>query len=200
MKLSKLHALASSLAAYLLDQAGEHINGIYLFGSIARGDAVNDSDIDLFIDATRNQDNIKKAAEMFESTSAAKMLRAVGIKNPLRALVGNLKSKEFSDINLNIAADGIVLYGKGIPKGEIGKMPYLLIWFEAPQQQKKKVAFLRKVYGRTEQGRNYPGLMQKFNGFKAETNNVFIPITHKATFLSELKKAKIKYAIKNVWL
>jgi predicted nucleotidyltransferase len=200
MKSSKLHALASAFAAYLLDRAGESVNAIYLFGSVARGEATADSDIDIFVDTAKGQQaKIKLAAERFEATTAAKAFRAVGIKNPIRTIAGSLESPEFSELKLGIAAEGIILYGKGFPK-EKGRQPYLLIWFSAPKVQSHKVAFLRTIYGRKEQHKSYPGLLQKIGGFKAGSNTALIPIRHRSKFLSELKKARVKYSIKNVWL
>ncbi len=199
MKSSKLHALAGAFASYLLDQAGEYIKGIYLFGSAARSEATKESDIDIFVDTSKDQSAIAKAVDSFEATTIAKAFRAAGIKNPIRALAGNLSSEHFSDIRLSIAADGILLYGKAIP-AEKGRQPCLLIWFSAPKQQKKKVAFLREIYGRAEKGKLYAGLLEKMEGFKAGSGTAVIPIRHKADFLAELKKAKVKYSIKNVWV
>ena len=200
MKLSKLHALASACATYLLDQAGEHIKEIYLFGSVARGEATQDSDIDLFIDSVKNKQTIQKATQAFESTTAAKTYRAIGIKNTIRALLGDLSSNEFSDLRLNIAADGIILYGKTISGEKNRRVPHLLIWFETPKQQKKKVAFLRQIYGRVEKGKIYSGLLQQLQGIKAGPNTLLVPIRHKATLLAALKKSKVNYTIRNVWI
>lgn len=199
MKNSKLHALASSFAAYLIDQFGDSINGIYLFGSVARGEATKESDIDIFVDAIKERAAIGSSVDRFENTTAAKTLRATGVKNPIRALVGDLGSEEFSDIRLSIAADGIILYGKPLP-AEKGRHPYLLIWFTAPQKQKLKVAFLRKIYGRTEKEKQYSGLVQDLAGFKVGPGTAIIPIRYKAKFLAELKKARLKYNIKNIWI
>jgi predicted nucleotidyltransferase len=199
MKNSKLHALASAFVAYLIDQFGESIRGVYLFGSVARGEATKESDIDIFVDAIKDQSAINNAVDRFEATTAAKASRATGVKNPIRALAGDLRSNEFSDMRLSIAADGITLYGKALPT-EKGRQPYLLIWFTAPQKQKIKVAFLRKIYGRTEKGKRYPGVVQKLAGFKAGSGTAVIPIRHKAEFLTELKRAKVKYSVKNIWL
>jgi len=74
MKNFKLYALASSFSAYILEQSGEFIKGIYLFGSAARGEATKNSDIDIFIDSKKNQ-SIVKAVETFESTTNAKIFR-----------------------------------------------------------------------------------------------------------------------------
>ena len=199
MKNYKLYALASAFAAYVLEKAGEHVKGIYLFGSVARGEATKNSDIDIFIDVIKNQ-NIQRAIESFESTTIAKIFRASGANNPIRTLVGDLSSEEFSDLRLNIAADSIILFGKGIPAEKSSKSPHLLIWFETPKQQKKKVAFLREVYGRVMQNKTYQGLLQKIEGFKAGPNTIIVPIRHKAILLSALKKSKVKYTIKNIWL
>ena len=199
MKNSKLHAVASSFVAYLIDRFGESVRGAYLFGSAARGEATKDSDIDIFVDTAQNQAAINVVADRFEATTAAKAFRSAGIKNPIRALAGNLGAMEFSDLKLSIAADGIVLYGRALP-AERGRQPQLLIWFEAPKQQKKKVAFLRKIYGRTEKNRQYTGLVQEMGGFKAGAGAAIIPIRHKARFLAELRWARLKYKIKTVWV
>jgi len=199
MKNSKLYALASSFAAYILEQSEEPINGIYLFGSAARGEATKNSDIDIFIDAKKNQ-SIVKTVETFESTTSAKIFRASGINSVIRTLIGDLNSEDFSDLRVNIAADGIILFGKGIPSEKSGRAPHLLIWFETPRKQKKKVAFLRDIYGRKENNKTYQGLLQKLGGLKAGPNTILIPIRHKAIFLDMLKKSKVKYTIKNIWL
>ncbi len=199
MKNYRLHALASAFAAYLMDQAGESIKGIYLFGSVARRESTKESDIDIFVDSIKNHNIIRKTAEAFESTTLAKIFRATGIKNTIRALVGNINNEEFSDVRLSLEADGIVLYGKNIPAEKKGRQPFLLIWFGTPRQQRKKVAFLREIYGRKEKDKTYVGMLQKLGGFKVSPNTILIPIRNKATLLNELNKAKVRYTVKNVW-
>ena len=200
MKNYKLHALTSAFASYLIDQLGDSIKGIYLFGSVARGEATKESDIDIFVDTSISQEAVSKAVDNFETTTAAKTYRVAGIKNTLNALAGNLDSEEFSDLRLSMAADGIVLYGKGLPTERKGKLPHLLVWFETPKQQKKKVAFLREIYGRKEKGKEYSAMLDAMGGFKAGANTVVIPLREKAAILEHLKKAKVKYTVKNVWL
>ena len=53
-----LRAMASFFASYLLDRFGDNIRQIFLFGSVARGEATADSDIDIFVDVSNIKSRI----------------------------------------------------------------------------------------------------------------------------------------------
>ena len=70
------------------------IKGIYLFGSVARGDFDKDSDIDLFIDSDSKETKsiIEKALNKFYNSKNNKKFQLMGIENELKPIAGNLSN------------------------------------------------------------------------------------------------------------
>jgi|SRR3989338_6975376 len=194
-----LRAMASFFASYLLDRFGDNIRQIFLFGSVARGEATADSDIDIFVDVSNIKSRILPAANDFEKTTNCKLFRSMGVKNPLRVISGNINDARHEDLRLAIASEGIILYGRGL-QASAKNQPYLLVWWTAPKKQKQKVEFLRYIHGRQEKEKRYEGLLQKLNGLKVGRSTVLVPIRHKLELLKTLRRYKIKYLLKNIWV
>ncbi|MEM3506455.1 MAG: nucleotidyltransferase domain-containing protein [Candidatus Bathyarchaeia archaeon] len=125
--MKKLYAIDTLYIEYinliqkaLLDKLEDGLISIVLFGSVARGEAKEGSDIDLLVVSSRFKGSIGKRLKLFQeielklSTSKArKELR----KNKLGALVSPIplkpeEVKKNPPIFLDILTDGIILYDK----------------------------------------------------------------------------------------
>ena len=201
MKREKIIAYASNFASFILDSnIFQKINQIILFGSIARGDYDEESDIDIFLDTKHNIKNeSEKLLSLFQNSETQKKWELKGIKNEISLKVGNLKKW---DLNRDIISDGIILYGKLKQTPERIEY-YLLI---SPSFRKfnksKKVKIWRKLYGYKQKvgNKSYKseGIVEKLNGKRIE-NGIVIKMKDKKEIIDFLNKEKINYTLSEIW-
>ncbi|HLD77670.1 MAG TPA: nucleotidyltransferase domain-containing protein [archaeon] len=200
MKRERLIAYAASFVSLLLEEAGEGIERIVLFGSVARGDFDSESDIDLFVDARKPiEPAVRKAVALFERSEARRKWAAKGVGNDLSVQVGELR--EWA-LRRDVLTDGILLYGKyqELPEG-MGY--YVLIQPRFARFSKaKNVTLWRKLYGyRQKVGtKRYesPGLVAQLGGARIE-NGVVVPVKEKRKLLEFLRKNRIPHTIREFW-
>ncbi len=203
-----LRTLASFFASHLLDKFGNKIKNIFLFGSVARGEANNESDLDIFVDLieidktkfNKIKSEIQASVRDFEDTTSCKFFRAMRVNNTINVLADRLDDGQWEDLRLAIAAEGVILYGRGLALIDRKGQPHLLAWWTGPRSQRRKVEFLRQIYGRKEGGRVYPGLLQKWNGLKVGRGTILVPIKFRQELMILLVKQRIKYQVKSIWL
>src|SRR3989344_753920 len=131
----KLISYAMDFASFLMQNLKEkdidNIKTIILFGSAARGESTEESDVDLFIDVVdpkeRNfEKRINKIKDKFYDSSKFKNYwRLLGIKNDINLIVDQIKKWKLGDI---IIGNSIVLYEKYPPKLEVGKSRVIFSW------------------------------------------------------------------------
>lgn len=197
-----LIAYALDFASFLLEKLGkgaEKINSIILFGSAARGEASEKSDIDIFIDLASDEKRTGKtiervAGEFYESAIFRKYWKLLGIKNEINCVSGRLD--EWKDIKRSIISDGIILYGKY--KGQIneGKNYAILSW-KSVKPETKRAVFNKKMFGYKQKEKFYSGILQKYSGEKLD-NTVLIPMEHANDAIRLFRKMKITVKIRNV--
>lgn len=200
--MTSLIAYALDFASFLLEKLGkeaEKINSIILFGSAARGEASEKSDIDIFIDLASDEKRTgkvieKMAGEFYESAIFRKYWKLLGIKNEINCVSGRLD--EWKDIKRSIISDGIILYGKY--KGQIneGKNYAILSW-KSVKPETKRAVFNKKMFGYMHRNKFYKGLMQTYSGEKLDTA-VLIPMEHANDAIRLFRKMKITVKIRNV--
>ena len=100
----------SSLRQQLIDKLGNMINSIVIYGSVARGDARDDSDIDMFV--------VIKDNSLFKTVSDIGY--SVDVKNRTHTSFFWATPREVTRMVKNhspfidsVAAEGIVLYDRG---------------------------------------------------------------------------------------
>ena len=145
MKKENLIAYASAFISFLLDnESSSSIKNIILFGSVARGDFDNESDIDIFIDSDKNiERDVEKTLKMFIGSEIQKRWMLKGLKHEISLKVGSLEEWK---LKRSIISDGIMLYGKfkQIPD----KVDYYSLISPSFSKLKRsqKVAIWRKLY------------------------------------------------------
>lgn len=87
---------------------GDRLVGIVLYGSRARGDERDDSDVDLFLLAEGLPDDVWERARLLRFRSATPGQPPVAI----RALTPEEYARDISSLDLDIAVDGRVLWDR----------------------------------------------------------------------------------------
>ncbi len=202
MKREELIAYACSFVSFLLQSdVAKDITRIILFGSIARGDFSKDSDIDLFIDTSKN---IEKRAELalssFLKSETQKKWKLKGLKHELSLKIGDLTS--WGSLKRSVISDGILLYGKykDFPD-KIDQYSLLELSFKK-HNRRKKVSLWRNLYGYKQKvGKKVytsKGKIEELGGKRIETG-VIVPVNNIRQLIEFLNREKIGYTIREVW-
>lgn len=162
----KIRAYASSFVAYLLRKLDDDLSAIYriiLYGSVARGEATTESDVDIFIDTEKDlKKKINDVLEKFYEGREATLFKAQGVDNEI-----NVKASE-KPIG---STHGIIFYWDSVGKN--------------------RGAFLNKLYGFKARGKQYNGLLEKYSGRRIGKSCILVPINHKDEMVDVLKKYKV---------
>lgn len=159
------------------------IKSIILFGSVARGNARKDSDIDLFIDVSQqNKDEVnaktKEALNEFE-VKAKKTWKLRGVANPISIIVDDLKAEKWKELKIEMSTHGIVLYSRYMAELEVKKNAVLLEYDLSKAKQKVKMKVLRNLFGysikRGKKLYSWDGILHKVSGEKL-SNGVIVPM------------------------
>ncbi len=111
MNRNNLIAYAADFVSFLLDSdIFKRINRIILFGSVARGNFDEESDIDLFIDTKEGiEKEVRSILHLFQDSEIQKKWNLKGLENDLSLKIGDLNKWK---LKRDITSDGIILYGK----------------------------------------------------------------------------------------
>ncbi len=199
---NSLIGYALSFCSFLLDSnCGDRINKIILFGSVARGDFTEESDIDLFVDAEEKYESeIKKVLILFRASQVEKNWRLKGLKNELSLKIGKLENWS---LHREVVSSGILCYGKyqELPKN-LGY--YILIQLDISKlKATAQVSVWRKLYGYSQKvgKKSYvsAGLVESLGGKKLGKAIFIVPMEHKTKIIGFLKQKKVNYQINEVW-
>lgn len=195
----ELVSYSMDFASYLKLQFPQ-IKQIILFGSVARGNFDEESDIDIFLDVKDKtyEKKIKKWVQRFYNTEKSKKWELRGITNDFSVIIGNVDSHEWDNLRRSMMSDAFVLYGRyeSHPK----KMEqYFIITFGDIKNATKRVSLYRRLFGYTVNKRRYTGLVEKYNGKKLGAGVIFMPAKSSMEIETLFKKKKLNYKIFEVW-
>lgn len=194
MNQNELKAYACTFVSYLMRSLTTELNSInqiILYGSVARGEATAQSDVDIFLDTSSPalSEPVKEVIEKFYQSREATLFRLKKIENKLSVKVGKLK--RWKELHHSIANSGIVLWGRyetnTLPIGS--KQMLLLSWENIG---KNRGAFLNRIYGFNSNGRHYLGFLEKCKGEKIGKSSIIIPFSWREEFLALLKDYSVK--------
>ncbi len=202
MKKHELIAYAMDFCSFLLrSETGKYIDRIILFGSVARGDFDNESDIDIFIDTDKNiEDTAEKILKSFKKSETNEKWRLKGLKNTISLQSGKIEKWK---LYRSVISSGILLYGRfeEMPKG--AKYYYMLSLNFSKMDRNKKIRIWRELYGYKqkigEKSFVSKGLLEKLSGKKLKRSVIAVPIESKDKILDFIKKNEIKYEIFEIW-
>lgn len=202
MKRESLISYALSFVSYLFNkEIAKRINKIILFGSVARGDFDDESDIDLFIDTDeKSEKEIEKELSVFKKTETQRKWELKGLKQNISLKMGNLD--EWKSLKRSIISDGVLLYGK-FEQAPEGIKQYSLFELKFGKlARNKKVILWRRLYGHNQKanGKIYStkGKLYEFEGKRIE-KGIVVPAGKVREAIDFLEKEKIKYTIRDVW-
>ncbi|MBU4374197.1 MAG: nucleotidyltransferase domain-containing protein [Euryarchaeota archaeon] len=204
MNKHELIAYAMDFCSFLLrSEIVGDIDRIILFGSVARGDFDNESDIDLFIDTERRKkvdETAKKVLKSFEMSEVNEKWRLKGLKNALSLKIGEIEKWE---LYRSVISSGILLYGRfeEMPKG--AKYYSLFVLNFSKMDRNKKIKIWRELYGYKQKiGEKLfvsKGLLEEVLGKKIQRSVIAVPAENKKKILDFIKRKKIKYSIFEIW-
>src|SRR3989344_4025069 len=176
-----------------------NIKGVYLFGSVARGDFDRDSDVDLFIDIGENDEErineiIKTSEKQFYKSDSYKKYGFLGIKNQIKALSGDLEKWELKE---SVEKDGIILYSSSVSKGLI---KYFVVIIKPIKDVRGRNFVMRALSGRKEKYYKKSGGFLKEIGVEQLDSRVFLVPAEKINRILRLfSKQKVNYKLLAIW-
>ncbi len=198
MEENELIGYAMDFSSYLLSKV-KGINRIILHGSVARGDYGDDSDVDLFIDSNKDiEKKVNESLENYYKTKKFNEWKLKGVDNEISVIVGELDSKEWSDLKRSIMNTGIILFGKY--KSEIDKVnQYVLFSFENIKPDKKRILVYRKLFGFKLRNKTYKGLADEMHALKIGKGALLVPVEHANYLKKYFQKMRIGYKLYDLW-
>lgn len=203
MKRNELISYAMSFASFLVrDNAiSENITKIILFGSVARGDFDEESDVDIFVETKLQDRLIQKQLDLFNKSQIKEIYNLRGIKNDIALKVGNLG--KWGGLKESIVEDGITLYGKYEESPKRLKRSTL---FKVSVEKRKfsaKVKVWRKLYGyRQKIGKKIyasKGMVQKLDCVKLSKGIFIVPFYNRQKIIEFLDKNKVRYEMHDIY-
>ena len=189
-------------ASFLMQKLGrkDEIRNIILFGSVARQEGSEDSDIDIFIDIIKHDNKLEKEIRQIldkfkDSTKYKNYWQLLGIKNDIQLTIGDMKN--WKELMPSLIADGITLYGKYNPKISEGIHRTFFIW-ENIKPNSKRVLFNKNIFGYKHNKKFYNGLLKKYSGERLGKGCISVPAEHAVLFHNLFKKFKVRVKIKKV--
>lgn len=199
---SDLIAYAMDFASFLVQKipAREKISNIILFGSVARGEADKASDVDIFIDVTKEtavlDEHIRHAAKAFKATTKYKNYwKPLGVENEIKPIVGQLR--KWKELKPSIVANGIVLYGKFKPDVKEGIHLAFFIW-ENIKPNAHRVSLNKKLFGHRQGKKFYNGLLQEYGGERIGKGCIAAPLENANIFQQLFRKYNVSVKVRKV--
>ncbi len=191
---------AVSFVAFAMPKLKD-IKEVFLFGSVAREEADEKSDVDIFFNVPSKliEKNMKKilpvVLEEFYKSKIAEIWRLKGITNEIKIQMGILEEWK---LKRSIISEGIVLYGhyKEAPKN-LNAYAYINITPIRDIAKRNKV--IRQLFGRKEKGYEKEGITGIKETARQTSLSFFISLDRAREVLSFLDKEKISYKIIEMW-
>lgn len=180
----------------------EEITSIILFGSVAKGNAATDSDIDLLVIASnmKVEDKIIKIANEMS-----------GRFNKKFQVVVNTKKLEGLDPSMieSISTEAILLYGLPIKvkQKDLELEPFTLAIYSLTHlPQSEKMKFKRSIFGsesvfkgnKKKYKTTVEGLLKSCNGAKLGRGSIIFPYNHKE-LIKQMEYFKVKFRTYTVY-
>ncbi len=196
-KYREMVAYASAFVAFILPRVD--VKEIILFGSVARGEATKESDIDLFFNVEKESEKVNGIINneliKFQKSKIAEVWRLKGVTNEIKVKVGELGKW---GLKRSIISEGILLYGKYYKVPE--KLRHLVFFQLSPIKDiTKRNRVVRKLFGRREKGYVMIGEVEKTSGRRISSLSFVVPIEKANDFIKILSSEKVGYIFFEIW-
>ncbi len=184
-----LNAYAARFTSFLIEKLGEEISkidNIVLYGSVARGTADKESDVDIFVDTSHEiEEKINETLEEFYNSREYTLFRSKGVDNEIELKIGELS--EWEDLHRSISSTGKVLWGRYKTTEEpIGTKHKIIFFWD--KIGRSRSSFLNKLYGYKSKDKNIVGFLEKWNGKKIGKSSIIIPFQYKEDMLELIEE------------
>lgn len=208
MKRNEVLSYVYNFIFLLMDKIENDIDSIILFGSVARGDFDEKSDIDLFINIKKA--NTKKVQKIINSTLnefediVLHRWSLRGINLPIKCIVGNLNSVKWSALKREIISSGITVFGKYKELPGNLKQNIIFSFKISSLEPKDKVKVIRLLYGykskKKQKEYKHKGILEEVSGFKLNPSIVVVPIKSYQKIYDFFRKNKVKIKVREIWM
>src|SRR3989338_6356007 len=198
----ELISYATDFVSFFIQNLKEidNVKSIILFGSVARGEATKNSDVDLFIDVIGRKDVIEKKTitikdKFLNSVKSKDYWVPLGIKNEINIIVDSLEKWKLKD---SMLGNAIILYQKYSKKLEDGKNQIIFSWVNI-KPNAKRVMLNKKIYGYNHYGKLYNGILGKYNGKKIGSNVIILDVEWLNEAIKIFRQYKVSVKILRVF-
>ena len=203
MKKNELISYALSFAAFLLmdSQISATTTKIILFGSVARGDFDDESDVDIFIETKSKDEKIQKHLELFNKSKIRELYDLKGLKNEIALKIGSLD--KWKGLSESIEEDGIAIYAKYEAAPE--SLNHFTLFKISAENRKfsSKIKLWRAIYGHKQRvGKKVyesRGLLRELGCTRVSKGAFIAPFHHRQKILDFLDKNKVSYEMFDIY-
>ena len=196
IKKTELIAVAFSFLSFVFrDPYQKGIRRIILYGSVARNEFDEGSDIDLFFDCGNEAETkklVSRALAKFYASQEWGKWKLKGITNEIQPMVGSL---EEWDLKQSAEKEGVQLYSSTAAPH---LMKYYLFSFSALTPLSRRNRVIRRLFGR--KGYNQAGIVERYGGSKITPRSFLIPQDGVKEATTVLSKEKAEFSFKEVWM
>jgi predicted nucleotidyltransferase len=173
---------------------GRSVEAVVLFGSYARGDYAEGSDIDLLVLFKTKADLEKKSTEVYGITAKSFLF--------FQVICMTLEELQSSTLLESVLRDGRILFsGQEANRllTPVYKSYALVTYSTANLNAKQRVVFSQRLEGRRQKKYRYEGLIRKLSGYKVGKGVLMVPNVNLGALAEHFEKNKIGYSIRYVW-
>lgn len=189
---SEVYEQINSIANHMKKIEG--VIGIILFGSHARGEQNEGSDIDLLIIFKNRKTLNKNQKKIYQITAKTNLF--------IQAISLTLNELKNSTLLKSALREGKIYHAKRELKNLFTPIhkPYALITYStANLPPKERVTFTQKLEGRRIGKYKYNGLLPKTGVYKVGKGALMIPLENLKKITDYLEERKVNYIIRYVW-
>ncbi|MDP6627189.1 MAG: nucleotidyltransferase domain-containing protein [Methanopyri archaeon] len=202
METNDLIAYAMEFSSFIMrSDAARSVRRIVLYGSVARGDHDDESDIDVFVDCDEDVlDMVARTKIAFELSETHERWRLKGLTNPLSVKAGDITTW---DIHRSVISSGILLYGRFSGRPDDAALHCLFVLDVSHLPRKDKMKVWRALYGYQQRVRGklftFPGIVRTVGGRKLGNGVVLVPVEGKDVVVRTLREHQVRYELTEVW-
>lgn len=202
---SELIAYAADFVSFFIQRLSgrelDTLREVILFGSVVRGEADPESDIDIFLDTSTPRTLEAKARKLlgeFEaSIKVSRYWKLLSISPPISVKVGELA--RWTALHPSMLKDGRVLYGayRGLVPS-LGKALALISWKDVTSLTARTNLY-RSLHGYKALGRRYAGLLERHDGQKVSKGSILVPLSTLDLFKDLFRRLKISVKLRTLY-